>query len=100
MNIASLGIVIKFFLEEAEKYAKEAQSKAELLNLEGMEDLETEETPESVMLGRVSGEDTKDRTDRYYYYYQQISFFFLPFSFFFSQLFSLRWFVYLYLLRK
>ncbi len=64
VNVASLGVVIKFFLEESERYAKEAQSKAEAITLEGLEDLDAEETPESVMLGKVSGEDTKDRTDR------------------------------------
>ncbi len=42
----------------------EAQSKADALALDGIEDLEATETPESIMMGAVSGEGTKDRTDR------------------------------------
>jgi translation initiation factor 3 subunit A len=63
VNVASLGHVIKHFLEQAEQHAKEAQSKAEKITLD-IEDLDAEEAPESLMLGKVSGEDTKDRTDR------------------------------------
>lgn len=55
--------MIKHFLEQAEQHAKEAQSKAEKITLD-IEDLDAEEAPESLMLGKVSGEDTKDRTDR------------------------------------
>lgn len=41
-----------------------AQSKADALALDGIEDLEATETPESIMMSTVSGEGTKDRTDR------------------------------------
>lgn len=61
VNVSSLGVVIKHFLDTAEFHAREAQSKAEQLTLD--DDLD-EETPESLILSAVSGEDTKDRTDR------------------------------------
>ena len=63
MNVNSLEVVIKHFLQIAEGYAKEAQSKAKQTILD-IEDLEDEESAESVILRAVSGEDRTDRTDR------------------------------------
>lgn len=63
VNVGSLETVIKHFLQLAEENAKDAQSKAEQITLD-IEDLEAEESAESLMLTAVSGEQTKDRTDR------------------------------------
>jgi len=62
-NSTALEIVVKKFLDTAEKKAKEAQSKADKIILD-IEDLEEEESAESTLLSSVSGEDSKDRTDR------------------------------------
>ncbi|PRP82417.1 hypothetical protein PROFUN_10117 [Planoprotostelium fungivorum] len=62
-NITPLESVVKHFLALAEDKATEAQSKADKIVLD-VEDLEAEESIESVMLSSVSGEDSKDRTDR------------------------------------
>jgi len=62
-NVASLETVVKFFLQQAEERAKEAQSKADKIVLD-IVDLDAEESAESLMLSSVSGDDTKDRTDR------------------------------------
>ncbi|KAL6064760.1 Eukaryotic translation initiation factor 3 subunit A [Balamuthia mandrillaris] len=56
-NIASLGVVIKAFLEQAEQQAKGAQEKAEKITL-NIEDLESEETSTEGLV------EAKDRTDR------------------------------------
>jgi len=63
VNMASLEFIIKYFLEQAEDHAKIAQSKADQIGLD-IDDLETEESAESLMLSSVSGEDSKDRSDR------------------------------------
>mmetsp|Transcript_33594 Transcript_33594/g.54432 ORF Transcript_33594/g.54432 Transcript_33594/m.54432 type:complete len:1134 (+) Transcript_33594:97-3498(+) len=64
VNVSSLEEVIRHFLELAEDRAKNAQSKAEQTVLD-IDDLEAaEETPESLMLSSVSGENTRDRADR------------------------------------
>jgi len=41
-----------------------AQAKADQITLDAIDDLEASETPESIMLSTVSGEQSKDRTDR------------------------------------
>ena len=65
-------LVLKRFIELAEAKVAEAQEKADLVQstLEtsasgaNVEDLEAIETPESILLSTVSGEQSKDRTDR------------------------------------
>lgn len=64
VNSASLEVVIKFYLERAEQYTREAQSKADKIALETIEDLDEEADPSITLLSAVSGEDSKDRTDR------------------------------------
>eukprot|EP00029_Vermamoeba_vermiformis_P007664 TRINITY_DN3379_c0_g1_i4.p1 TRINITY_DN3379_c0_g1~~TRINITY_DN3379_c0_g1_i4.p1 ORF type:complete len:1156 (+),score=420.75 TRINITY_DN3379_c0_g1_i4:54-3521(+) len=59
---SSLEVVLKTFLESATSAAREAQTKAEGILLE-VEDLEEDFSAEQ-LLRAVSGEDTKDRTDR------------------------------------
>jgi translation initiation factor 3 subunit A len=69
-----LQLVLKKFIELAEQKVTEAQAKAEqvqssLENTTGetqlnVEDLEATETPETILLATVSGEQSKDRTDR------------------------------------
>ena len=65
-NIQSLEVVVKHFLEQAEERTKEAQSAAAqvLLDIEDLED--SEETQETILISTVTGEDTKERTDRQY----------------------------------
>uniref|UniRef100_A0A8C4PWC5 Eukaryotic translation initiation factor 3 subunit A n=1 Tax=Eptatretus burgeri TaxID=7764 RepID=A0A8C4PWC5_EPTBU len=63
VNIKSLEDVVRIYLKMAEdktEIAKEA-SQQKVLDIE---DLDQIQTPESVLLSAVSGEDTQDRTDR------------------------------------
>jgi translation initiation factor 3 subunit A len=67
-----MQIVLKKFIELAEKKVTEAQAKADEIqsSLESaapssnVEDLEAIETPETILLATVSGEQSRDRTDR------------------------------------
>ncbi|KAL9105103.1 MAG: hypothetical protein Q9163_000021 [Psora crenata] len=71
-NVGTIELVLKRFIELAEAKVLGAQEKAEQIqsNLEpgssgaNVEDLEAIETPESILLSTVSGEQSKDRTDR------------------------------------
>jgi translation initiation factor 3 subunit A len=56
-------LVFKKFIELAEAKVTEAQSKADTIQT-NVDDLEATETPESILLSTVSGEQSKDRTDR------------------------------------
>lgn len=69
-----MQLVLKKFIELAEQKVQEAQEKADQVqssiesaatstNL-NIEDLEATETPETILLATVSGEQSKDRTDR------------------------------------
>lgn len=67
-------MVLKKFIELAEQKVQEAQAKAEQVqssiesaaaqSTNNIEDLEAIETPETILLATVSGEQSKDRTDR------------------------------------
>ncbi|KAF3004178.1 eukaryotic translation initiation factor 3 subunit A [Curvularia kusanoi] len=72
-NVGTIELVFKKFIELAENKVTEAQAKADEVqsSLEGtagdaknIEDLEASETPESILLSTVSGEQSRDRTDR------------------------------------
>ncbi|KAF9629739.1 putative eukaryotic translation initiation factor 3 subunit protein [Lasiodiplodia theobromae] len=70
-NIGTIELVFKKFIELAEKKVTEAQTKADEVQStidsaagQNIEDLEASETPESILLSTVSGEQSKDRTDR------------------------------------
>jgi len=63
-SVPSIEMVVKKFLALADAKVQEAQEQAEkAVNLE-VDDLEASETPEDVLLGAVSGDQSKDRTDR------------------------------------
>jgi translation initiation factor 3 subunit A len=67
-------LVLKKFIELAEQKVQEAQAKAEQVqstldtaaaqSVNNIADLEASETPETILLATVSGEQSKDRTDR------------------------------------
>lgn len=71
-NLAdTIQLVFKKFIELAEQKVTEAQAKADAVqstlepsDTTNIEDLEASETPESILLSTVSGEQSKDRTDR------------------------------------
>lgn len=71
-NVGTIEIVLKKFIELAEQKVTEAQAKADEIQstLESaapssnIEDLEAIETPETILLATVSGEQSRDRTDR------------------------------------
>ncbi|KXN89160.1 Eukaryotic translation initiation factor 3 subunit A [Leucoagaricus sp. SymC.cos] len=69
-SVASIESVIKQFLSLADAKVKEAQRQAQAAvssmtaSLQDVDDLEASETPESILLGVVSGDQSKDRTDR------------------------------------
>lgn len=64
-NAQSIEIIIKHFIKLADAKVVEAQSKADAAAGEiDVDDLEETETPESMLLGSVSPEQSKDRTDR------------------------------------
>ncbi|KAI9336491.1 hypothetical protein DFJ73DRAFT_790600 [Zopfochytrium polystomum] len=64
ITVTSIEVVIKRFIELTEVKVAEAQAKAEQITLDNVEDLEATETPESILLSTVSGDVSKDRTDR------------------------------------
>ena len=65
-------MVLKKFIELSESKVTEAQGKADEVQssldststTQNIDDLEASETPESILLSTVSGEQSKDRTDR------------------------------------
>lgn len=67
-----MQLVLKKFIELAEAKVTEAQAKADEVqssleptaSADNVEDLEAIETPESILLSTVSGEQSRDRTDR------------------------------------
>ncbi|CAN8097508.1 unnamed protein product [Discula destructiva] len=71
-NVGTIELVLKKFLELAADKVTVAQAKADEVQssieasagAEGIDDLEASETPESILLATVSGEQSKDRTDR------------------------------------
>ncbi|KAJ4358562.1 eukaryotic translation initiation factor 3 subunit A [Didymosphaeria variabile] len=78
-NVGTIEVVFKRFIELAEKKVTDAQAKAaevhkategpsdgveEEAAAKAIDDLEASETPESILLSTVSGEQSKDRTDR------------------------------------
>ncbi|QIW97595.1 hypothetical protein AMS68_003113 [Peltaster fructicola] len=76
-NVATIELVFRKFIELAEQKVKEAQAKSDEISAQGdaetkepteslknVDDLESMETPESILLSTVSGEQSKDRTDR------------------------------------
>ncbi|TKX27566.1 eukaryotic translation initiation factor 3 subunit A [Elsinoe australis] len=71
-NVATIELVFRKFIELAEQKVTEAQAKADEVTSEAdrekalanVGDLEASETPESILLSTVSGEQSKDRTDR------------------------------------
>ena len=56
--------IIRKFIELSEAKVAEAQAKTDQITLDNVEDLEAMETPESIILSTVSGDVSKDRTDR------------------------------------
>ncbi|EJD40818.1 hypothetical protein AURDEDRAFT_115692 [Auricularia subglabra TFB-10046 SS5] len=64
-SVASIETVIKRFVQLADQKVAEAQEKANrAVALLDIDDLEASETPESILLGAVSGDQSRDRTDR------------------------------------
>ncbi|CDS04184.1 hypothetical protein LRAMOSA07138 [Lichtheimia ramosa] len=63
-SVNSIETVINKLLELSEQKVGEARTKADQIAVDYIDDLEASETPESIMLSTVSGEQTKDRTDR------------------------------------
>ncbi|KAM6499410.1 translation initiation factor eIF3a [Amanita muscaria] len=63
-NVQSIEVVITRFVQLADAKVREAQEKAAVKSAVDVDDLEASETPESILLGAVSGDQNKDRTDR------------------------------------
>ncbi|KIP03308.1 hypothetical protein PHLGIDRAFT_111050 [Phlebiopsis gigantea 11061_1 CR5-6] len=63
-SVQSIEVVISRFIQLADAKVQEAQEKADKAVAVDVDDLEASETPESILLGAVSGDQSKDRTDR------------------------------------
>ncbi|KAJ7872334.1 hypothetical protein B0H14DRAFT_3565873 [Mycena olivaceomarginata] len=64
-SVQSIEAVITRFVQLADQKVREAQAKAASVQMTvDVDDLEASETPESILLGAVSGDQSKDRTDR------------------------------------
>ena len=65
-SVQSIEAVITRFVQLSDAKVREAQEKAEAATQVALDvdDLEASETPESILLGAVSGDQSKDRTDR------------------------------------
>ncbi|KAK6544240.1 eukaryotic translation initiation factor 3 subunit A [Orbilia ellipsospora] len=65
-TVQTIEMVLRIFIEKSEAKVTAAQKEAEQTTVENVDDLEATETPESILMATVSGEQTKDRTDRKY----------------------------------
>lgn len=63
VNIKSLEDVVRKYIGLAEQKTEEARQESHQVVID-VDDLEMPDTPESLLLKAVSGEDTQDRTDR------------------------------------
>lgn len=63
-SVQSIESVITRFVQLADAKVREAQEKAAVKSAVDVDDLEASETPESILLSAVSGDQSKDRTDR------------------------------------
>ncbi|KAF4622265.1 hypothetical protein D9613_009488 [Agrocybe pediades] len=63
-SVQSIENVVNRFIQLADAKVREAQEKAAVKSAVDIDDLEASETPESILLGAVSGDQSKDRTDR------------------------------------
>jgi len=63
-SVQSVEAVITRFVQLSDAKLREAQEKAAVKSSVDIDDLEASETPESILLGAVSGDQSKDRTDR------------------------------------
>ncbi|KAG1772063.1 hypothetical protein EDD22DRAFT_861614 [Suillus occidentalis] len=64
-SVGSIEVVINRFIQLSDAKVHEAQEKADkVTGPVDVDDLEASETPESILLGAVSGDQSKDRTDR------------------------------------
>lgn len=64
-SVGSIEVVINRFIQLSDAKVSEAQEKADkVTGPVDVDDLEASETPESILLGAVSGDQSKDRTDR------------------------------------
>ncbi|KAL2112661.1 hypothetical protein VUR80DRAFT_6817 [Thermomyces stellatus] len=70
-NVGTIELVLKKFIQlavdkvtAAQQKADEVQSSIEATATSNVDDLEATETPESILLATVSGEQSRDRTDR------------------------------------
>ncbi|XP_006456443.1 hypothetical protein AGABI2DRAFT_78098 [Agaricus bisporus var. bisporus H97] len=61
-SVQSIEVIISRFIQLADTKVREAQQQAAVAV--DVDDLEASETPESILLGAVSGDQSKDRTDR------------------------------------
>ncbi|KAI9505827.1 eukaryotic translation initiation factor 3 subunit A [Coemansia spiralis] len=63
-NPESMDTVINYMLDAITKHVSEAQRNAEKAAVDLIEDLDEAESPEEMILSSVTGEQSKDRTDR------------------------------------
>lgn len=63
-SVLSIEAVITRFVQLSDAKVAAAQEKAAVQSAVDVDDLEASETPESILLGAVSGDQSKDRMDR------------------------------------
>ena len=64
-SVSSIELVIQRFIDLSNQKVQEAQAKAsQVVAIVDVDDLEASESPEDILLSAVSGDQSRDRTDR------------------------------------